>query len=80
VESEKIQADHDKLLYFIQQFFQNGDIAERFGSLFEATVSSTLLGQDLNLGRCMIWHKRKYRFQIPDENSIDNPKYSKARA
>ena len=75
--------DHDKLSYFIQQFFQNGEIGERIGSLFEATVSSTLMRSgfkpwplhDLAVGNLSvnIGGQRKKRFQIPDENIIDNP-------
>ena len=52
--SSTMIGDHDKLAYSIQQFFQNGEIGERVGSLFEATVSIKYF--DLNLGRCMNWH------------------------
>ena len=73
--------DHD---YFIQQFFQNGEIGERVGSLFEATVSSTLMRSgfkpwplhDLAVGNLSvnIGGQRKKRFQIPEEGFSVNRK------
>ena len=87
VESENIKADHDNLSYFIQQFFKNADIGERVGSLFEATVSSTLLRSgfkpwplhDLAGGNLSvnIGGQRRKQFQIPDDKIIDNPNIRK---